>query len=223
MTRKTGPIPRLGAFAVAAAIVAGACATTTPGAPTAPGATPATEPSASATIEPSAATASTTPLPEASPATPADPSAAATPELTQAWATATLTDVETGESFRIADFAGRVVFVEAMAIWCTNCRRQQGEFTAALEQLDPEAVAYVVLTVEPNESADALARYESDQGFEGRYAVAGRDVSAALEADFGPTVLSPPNVPVVVIRPDGAVEFQTGPHGADDIVALVEG
>jgi hypothetical protein len=80
-----------------------------------------------------------------------------------------------------------------------------------------------VLTVEPSESADALARYESDQGFEGRYAIAGRDVSAALAADFGPTVLSPPNVPVVVIQPDGSSELMTGPHGADDIVALVEG
>jgi thiol-disulfide isomerase/thioredoxin len=221
----TGPLSRLGTFALAAAIAAGACASTTPAAPTdvgpaaSTGPSPASAPSTSAATDPAATPASASPKAPASP----DPGGATIPELSQPWATATLTDVETGEAFRIADFAGRTVFVEAMAIWCSNCRRQQGEFTAALERLDPEAVAYVVLTVEPSESADALARYESDQGFDGRYAVAGRDVSAALEAEFGPTVLSPPNVPVIVIRPDGSIEFRTGQHGADDIVAVVEG
>ena len=217
MTRPTSLPIRLGVIAIVAAIAAGACAAATPGTPTLPSA-PAN------TAEPSATATPATPG-AASPTTPAspEPSAAALPELTQPWATAMLTDVETGELFRIADFAGKTVFVEAMAIWCTNCRRQQGEFTAALEQLDPEAVAYVVLTVEPSESAEALARYESDQGFSGRYAVAGREVSAALESEFGAIVLSPPNVPVVVIRPDGSVDFQTGSHSADDIVALVEG
>lgn len=152
-------------------------------------------------------------------------SAASAPTLTQPWATATLTDVTTGDAFRIADLAtgGRTVFVEAMAIWCSNCRRQQGEFTTALARLDPSKVAYVVLTVDPSESAGALADYRAARGFSGTYAVAGREVSAALEADFGPTVLSPPNVPVVVISPTGSVAYQTGQHSADEIVAIVDG
>jgi hypothetical protein len=178
----------------------------TPGSPTAPG-------SPVASVAPSSSSAT-------SDASPSFPTA---PALTQPWATATLTDVETGESFRIADLAGRTVFVETMAIWCTNCRRQQGEFRSALERLDPDRVAYVVLTVDPGETSDALARYESDQGFHGRYAVAGRDVSAALEADFGATVLNPPSVPIIIIRPDGTVTFDGGPHSADDIVALATG
>jgi hypothetical protein len=60
-----------------------------------------------------------------SPASDAAPSTAvtstgstATPKLDQAWATAILTDVATGRTFRIADFvaADKVVFVETMAI-----------------------------------------------------------------------------------------------------------
>jgi thiol-disulfide isomerase/thioredoxin len=145
--------------------------------------------------------------------------------LTQPWATATLTDVATGETFRIADLAtgGRTVFVETMAIWCTNCRRQQGEFTAALARLDPAEVAYVVLDAEPSETADQLAAYEDQQGFEGRYAVAGPEVARALVDEFGPNAINPPTVPKIVVAPDGTVTFETGAESADDIVARVGG
>ena len=118
------------------------------------------------------------------------------------WAVATLTDVTTGEPFTIASLGGRTIFVEAMAIWCTNCRAQQGRFTEALASLDPSTVAYVVLTIEPSETAEDLARYKDQRGFTGRYAVAGRDVSAALETEFGPNVLNPPTVPLDPDQPD---------------------
>jgi thiol-disulfide isomerase/thioredoxin len=135
------------------------------------------------------------------------------------WATATLTDVSNGQSFTIADFAGRTVFVEAMAIWCTNCRAQQGRFTEALARLDPARVAYVALTVDPSEGADDLARYKANRGFTGTYAVAGRDVSAALKSEFGAIVLSPPNVPLITISPNGEISFGTGGESVDAIIA----
>jgi thiol-disulfide isomerase/thioredoxin len=137
------------------------------------------------------------------------------------WATATLTDVSTGKTFTIADFAGRTVFVEAMAIWCTNCRAQQGRFRDALAQVDPARVAYVVLTVDPSERADELAAYRADRGFAGTYAVAGRDVSAALKDEFGAVVLSPPSVPLITISPEGEISFGTGGESVDAIIAAV--
>jgi thiol-disulfide isomerase/thioredoxin len=137
------------------------------------------------------------------------------------WATATLTDVATGRPFTIADFAGRTVFVEAMAIWCTNCRAQQGRFTEALGRIDPASVAYVVLTVDPSETADDLAAYRSARGFSGTYAVAGRDVAAALKDEFGANVLNPPAVPLITISPSGEISFATGGERADSIVAAV--
>jgi thiol-disulfide isomerase/thioredoxin len=135
------------------------------------------------------------------------------------WAAATLTDVTTGEPFTIASLAGRTIFVEAMAIWCTNCRAQQGRFTEALASLDPETVAYVVLTVDPAETADDLARYKAQRGFTGRYAVAGREVAAALQAEFGANVLNPPSVPLVLISPSGDISFRTGGESVDGIIA----
>jgi thiol-disulfide isomerase/thioredoxin len=139
------------------------------------------------------------------------------------WATATLTDVTTGQPFTIADFAGRTVFVEAMAIWCTNCRAQQGRFTDALSQIDPDRVAYVVLTVEPSEGAEDLARYRQSQDFTGTYAVAGKDVSAALRDEFGANVLNPPSVPLITISPAGDISFGTGGESVEAIVATAAG
>jgi hypothetical protein len=53
--------------------------------------------------------------------------------------------------------------------------------------------------------------------------VAGREVSAALDAEFGANVLSPSSVPVIVIAPDGTVSFRTGPESPDEIVKLAGG
>lgn len=215
---------RLAAPALALAIVVAGCAgsgaapTDPPSAPSAsPTAAPTAVPSPAATLAPGA-----TPAPSAVPSL--DPAAAARAVLEgKAWASTTLTDVATGQPFRIADHAGRTIFVESMAIWCSNCRAQQARFRDALARLDPAEVAYVVLTVDPGETGEALARYKDQQGFTGTYAVAGREVAGALAAEFGPNAINPPSVPLVIVRPDGTVEFRTGSTSVDEIVATVRG
>jgi thiol-disulfide isomerase/thioredoxin len=157
----------------------------------------------------------------AAPLTTGDPAASLL--AGHAWATATLTDVTTGESFTIADLAGRTVFVEAMAIWCSNCRAQQDRFTEAFRRLPAGSAEYVVLTVDPSETAKELARYKADRGFTGRYAVAGRSVSKALEAEFGANVLNPPSVPLITITTSGEVSFATGGESVEAIVERAGG
>lgn len=143
--------------------------------------------------------------------------------LEQPWATAPLTDVATGETFRIADLAGKVVIVETMAIWCSNCRAQQGDVQAAMARLPADGVVYVVLDVDPNEDAASLADYRADQGFEGRYAIAGTEVARALAAEFGDQFLNPPSTPMLVIGTDGTVtRTEFGHKSPDQIVALAE-
>ena len=134
------------------------------------------------------------------------------------WATAELTDVTTGETFTIADLAGKPLFIEAMAIWCTNCRQQQGRFTEAFGQLLPGMAEYVVLTIDPSETANDLARYEAERGFTGRYVVAGRELSRQLIDAFGPNILNPPSVPLVFVSPTGEIDFRTGPESVDKIL-----
>lgn len=218
-------LPRRAALAlVAASLALGACAGASPTTPAA--SAPATA-SPDAT-EPPAATPAPTPVgtdagstPPADPATPS-PSPAAV--LDAPWATAELVDVATGEAFTIAGLvaAGRPVIVETMAIWCTSCLAQQKRIEEALERGEPGAAAYVVLTVDPSEDASKLARYREQQGFDGIYAVAGRDVTRALADEFGDQVLNPPATPVVIISPAGRVTLTPfGPKSADDIAALL--
>ncbi len=231
MPRRPRIVPSLLTLVACLALVAG-CASAGAGSsasggspiPTAPVAPAATgSPLASAAPTPSgpASTALATVSATPSPAT--TPGAAAAALAGRAWATATLTDASTGTPFTIASLAGRTVFVEAMAIWCTNCRAQQGRFTEALTRLDPSSVAYVVLTVDPSEGAAALAKYKADRGFSGTYAVTGKAVSTALAADFGANVLNPPSVPLILITPSGEIRFTTGGESVDQIIKLARG
>jgi thiol-disulfide isomerase/thioredoxin len=139
------------------------------------------------------------------------PSAAGT-VLAQDWATATLVDVATGEAFRIADHAGKVIIIETMAIWCPNCRAQQADVKAALQELPADAVVYVVLDIDPNEDAASLAAYREQNGFDGRYAIAGTAVARALAAEFGDQILNAPSTPIVLIGTDGRVTLTEFGH-----------
>jgi thiol-disulfide isomerase/thioredoxin len=139
------------------------------------------------------------------------------------WATAELVDVSTGQPFRIADLVadGKVVFVETMAIWCTNCRAQQADAMTALGQLDRSKVAWIGLDVDPSEMADALAAYGPRWGFDFTYALAGTEVARALVDDFGDLVISPPSTPIVVVGTDGTVTLTDYGHkSVDQIVQL---
>lgn len=143
--------------------------------------------------------------------------------LDQAWATAELVDVSTGETFRIADHAGKVIVIETMAIWCSNCRAQQGDVQAALKRLPAGSVVYVVLDIQPSESGTSLADYRERNGFEGRYAIAGAQVARALAAEFGDQVLNPPSTPIVIVGVDGRVTLTDFGHKSPDvIVSLAE-
>lgn len=187
---------------------------------TSPGAATATSPA-----DPSGPTASADPTEAASDAPSADPSASIAPAVTldQVWATTQLTDVASGQPFRIADHAGSVIIIETMAIWCTNCRVQQDDVQTALARLPADNVVYIVLDVDPNEDAASLADYQVQHGYKGRYAIAETAVARALATEFGDLILNPPSTPMIVVGTDGTVTMtEFGHKSVDEIVALAE-
>ncbi len=142
--------------------------------------------------------------------------------LTQPWATAELTDVTTGETFTLADLAGRPIILETMAIWCSSCFAQQGDVYEVLADIAPDSVAYVVLDIDQSESAEALADYRERNGFSGRYVVASRDLARALVDEFGDQMLNPPVTPMVIIGADGTVTLTPfGKKSPDDLRTLL--
>ena len=138
------------------------------------------------------------------------------------WQTISLVNARTGESFTLSDFGDKYVFVESMATWCTNCRRQQDTLAGIMGEV-PDDFVFVGLSVETNISAADLADYQDRQGYGWNFAVMTPDMLAQLVEQFGRTVSNPPSTPHFIIRPDGSVsELHTGFDSAAELMQMFE-
>ncbi len=137
------------------------------------------------------------------------------------WFSASLTDVNTGETFSVADFKGKVVLVETLAIWCSNCAKQQGQ-VQALHDLMGERGDFVSLgiDIDPNESAAALQSYTTNSGFDWVYTVAPTEVSREIGQLYGDQFLNPPSTPMLIIDREGEVHLL--PFGIKSAENLLE-
>jgi thiol-disulfide isomerase/thioredoxin len=58
--------------------------------------------------------------------TPPAPAPTPSPTAASAWMDIVeLTDVATGQTFKLSDFKGKPVLLESFAVWCPTCLRQQ--------------------------------------------------------------------------------------------------
>jgi thiol-disulfide isomerase/thioredoxin len=121
-----------------------------------------------------------------------------------AWFEAELTNVNTGETFKITDFHDKVVLVETMAVWCSNCLRQQREVQALHDLLgeQPDLVS-VALDIDPNETDDTLKAHTDKNGFDWVYAVAPAEVARDISQLYGGQFLNPPATPMLIIDRHG--------------------
>ncbi len=139
-----------------------------------------------------------------------------------AWQTTPLTNAQTGEQFTLADFAGKTVYVEPMATWCTNCRRQLTNVSAATSQFD-DNVVFIALSVEIGIQDSELAAYAEGQGFPFIFAGLDETLLNELAHEFGQTIANPPATPHFIIRADGtATELVTGIETADEIAGRIQ-
>lgn len=137
-----------------------------------------------------------------------------------AWQNIALTDARTGESFTFADLAGKTVYVEPMATWCTNCRAQQRIVVDVYNQLDPANYVFLSLSVGENIGDGQLAEYAQREGFPWTFAIATPEMLTALVERFGRTLSNPPSTPHFILLPDGrTTELATGQHSADALVS----
>jgi len=134
---------------------------------------------------------------------------------------AALSDVRTGESFSLNDFAGKVILVETMAVWCPSCLRQQMEVKQLQAALgDRDDFLTVILDIDPNEDADDLKSYVEENAFQGYYAVAPAEVSSEIGNLYGSQFLNPPSTPIFIIDRHGEVHLL--PFGIKDAEVLEE-
>ena len=134
-----------------------------------------------------------------------------------------LVDVRNGETFTLRELAADgPVIVETMAIWCTNCRSQMHEVTAAHDLADFHSVS---IDVDPTEISADLVAYAEREAFDWPFVLADVELATLLRDRFGTAILNPPSMPKLLVRTDGSIELL--PLGelmsADEIAATVEG
>jgi len=123
-----------------------------------------------------------------------------------AWLDTPLTDVNSGQAFKLSDFRGQIVLVEGMAVWCVNCLRQQRELVRLHQQIGDAAIS-VSIDVDLNEDEPLLKRHAEVNGFTWRYAIATPELARAFADEFGNTFLNPPSVPMFLIDKQGGVHL----------------
>ena len=146
--------------------------------------------------------------------------ATTTPE----WFAMELVDAQTGETFTMNDYAGKVVLLETMAIWCPNCVVQAHAVRKLHEALGhPEDLISVTLDVDINEDRASLKEYAYGYGFDWHFAIAPLEVARALGNLYTAQYLNPPLSPMLIIDRDGNVHhLEYGLKDADTLQEIVE-
>ncbi|MBL0348316.1 TlpA disulfide reductase family protein [Candidatus Villigracilis affinis] len=141
-----------------------------------------------------------------------------------AWYSASLTDASTGQAFKINDFKGKVILVEAMAIWCPTCLKQQEQVKALQTSLGQrDDFVSIGLDIDPNEDLVSLKSYVENNGFDWLYAVSNADVSSELSSLYGDQFLNPPSTPIVIIDRHGeAHPMPFGLKSADELLKFIQ-
>ena len=153
----------------------------------------------------------------------ADNAPAVAETTTPDWFDIELMDVQTGETFTMNDYAGKVILLETMAMWCPNCVVQAHEVRKLHELLgNPEDFISVSLDVDLNEDEAALKEYVSEYGFDWHFAVAPLLVARALGNLYSAQYLNPPLSPMLLIDRAGNVhQLEYGKKDADTLQKAV--
>jgi thiol-disulfide isomerase/thioredoxin len=158
-------------------------------------------------------------VPTQPPQSTAVPTATSTPD----WFDIELTDVQTGETFSMNDYAEKVVLVETMAIWCPSCLIQATQVEKLHEALgNPEDLISVTMDVDSHEDKAVLKEYASSYGFNWHFVVAPLLVQRALGNLYSAEYLNPPLSPMLVIDRNGNVhQLDYGIKDAETLQEIV--
>jgi cytochrome oxidase Cu insertion factor (SCO1/SenC/PrrC family) len=143
---------------------------------------------------------------------------------TPAWYGVSLTDASSGKTFKVDDYKGKVVLVETMAVWCTNCKQQQDNIKAFHAQLGmKDDFVTVSLDIDPHENLDTLKAYVTKTGFDWMYAVSPVDATREIAKLYGDQFLNPTSTPILIIDRKGVAHpLPFGIKSADDLSKAVD-
>jgi cytochrome oxidase Cu insertion factor (SCO1/SenC/PrrC family) len=118
-----------------------------------------------------------------------------------------MVDVNTGKSFTIGDFAGKVVLMDTMATWCPTCQGEMSQVQQVPDLLGASRSDVVLLSldVDPNEDAAILKKFAANNKFDWYIAIAPTSVGEFLAKNYDVDYLNPPLQPMLIIDKTGGV------------------
>jgi len=184
-------------------------------------------PTPAAMVEKASATPAA--MPEKASATPetimekASPTPEAMPQM-PVWYGVPLTNVTNAQTFKISDFKGKVVLVETMARWCSNCKKQQDAVKALHEKLGmSDDFVIIAMDIDPNENASDLKKYAAGNAFDWIYVVSPPEVSREIANLYGDQFLNPPSTPILIIDRQGTAHpLPFGIKSTDNLFKIVD-
>ena len=139
-----------------------------------------------------------------------------------AWMDIELTDVDTGEKFKVSDFKGKPVLLESFAVWCPTCLRQQKEMQK-LQEREGDAIIHISLDTDPNEDEAKIKDHLERNDLKWYFAISPKELTEALIDEFGLNVVSAPRAPVILICKDQSTRFlKDGVKSASELLSEVE-
>ena len=159
---------------------------------------------------------------QTSPAPAQPPISTPTDKLAPAWMDIELTDVATGQKFKISDFKGKPVLLESFAVWCPTCLRQQREIKKVRE-IRGDAIVHISLDTDPNEDADKIREHMERNGLDWYFVVAPIELTNALIDEFGLAVVNAPRAPVILIYEDQSTKLlRSGVKSAEELISEIQ-
>ena len=141
-----------------------------------------------------------------------------------AWFSVALTDVNSDTTFTINELKGKVILVETMAVWCSNCLKQQTQVKALHESLgERDDFVSIGIDIDSNEDAAKLKAFVDANGFDWKYVVSPAEVSRDISSLYGGQFLNPPSTPMLIIDRHGVAHpLPFGIKSADDLLQALQ-
>jgi len=138
------------------------------------------------------------------------------------WMNTLLTDINTGNDFRIIDFSDKPILLESFAVWCPTCTVQQTKIKELHEEIGDSFIS-ISLDTDPNEDADKVKAHTERNGFNWIYVISPPDLTRALIDEFGIGFVNAPSAPVALICPDGtSKKLRTGVKSSTELRTEIE-
>jgi hypothetical protein len=120
------------------------------------------------------------------------------------WKVVPLNDVSTSSIFRVRDLEAKPILLFCFTTWCSICTAQQNEIKR-LQTMSPDSFTAVGLDIDPYENEALVQKHQSDNRFNGLYAVAPQELTNQLTREFGVEIISPASAPMLLICSNGTV------------------